>query len=70
MAYVNANDFYNRVLQNDLVSLRALRVATVDLAHAKQRATGMRQEITEAVNEIDAAITATEALLKGGAHHP
>lgn len=69
MAWINANDFYNRALQNDLVSLRALRVATVDLAQAKQRVTGLKQEITEAVNEIDKAITATETLLAGAAHH-
>lgn len=69
MAWVNANDFYNRSLMNDLVSLHALRQATLDLKTAKHRSHGIESDITQAVADIDAAITATEALLKGGSHH-
>lgn len=69
MGWINANDFYNRSLQNDLVSLRALRVATLDLAMAKQRATGTHYDVSETLNDIDNAIASTEAVIKSVAHH-
>lgn len=74
MAWIGANDFYQRALLNDLVSLRALRAAVVDLAAAKKRSTTVHIEqqlntLTEQLNEIDGAIKATEALLASGAHH-
>lgn len=71
MAWIGANDFYQRALLNDLVSLRALRLATVDLAAAKRRSTGANDPLAlnEQLIEIDNAIKATEALLASGAHH-
>lgn len=71
MAWIGANDFYQRALLNDLVSLRALRLATVDLAAAKRRSTGANDSaaLNEQLIEIDNAIKATEVLLASGAHH-
>ena len=69
MAWINPNDFYQRVLLNDLVSLRALRTATIGLAQARSRATGEKFDTEPDLNAIDEAIKATEKLLAMGAHH-
>lgn len=65
MAWINANDFYNRSLLNDLVSLRALRTATAVLLVQH----GDTVEDSAALRDIDDAIAATEAVIRSVAHH-
>lgn len=70
MAWINEQAFFDRTLRNELVSLRALKQATMDLKTAKHRATGVVSDVTQAVSDIDAAIEATQKLIDGGSHHP